>query len=264
MDKYLELVSYAPSGAARPTPVLFVHGAWHGAWCWQEHFLPYFAQKGYGAHALSLRGHGASPGRERLRWTGIAQYANDVAQVIQRLPKPPVLVGHSMGAMVVQKYLGQHWAPAAVLLAPPPPRGVIATVLRILRRQPLVFLRANVALSLYPYVGTPALARELLFSVGLPEDQLLRHFARLQDESYRAFLDMLFLDLPRPRKVQLQPLVLGAAQDAVFSVSEVEAAAGAYGARAEIFDNMGHDMMLDAGWQAVADRIVGWLAAQHL
>jgi len=51
----LEVVSREPKQDVRPTPVLFVHGAWHGAWCWTEYFLPYFAQNGYHSYALSLK-----------------------------------------------------------------------------------------------------------------------------------------------------------------------------------------------------------------
>jgi hypothetical protein len=40
---------------------------------------------------------------------------------------------------------------------------------------------------------------------------------------------------------------------------QVELGAQAYGTRAEIFPGMGHAMMLDVGWQKVADRIIGWL-----
>ncbi|MBI5715520.1 MAG: alpha/beta hydrolase, partial [Chloroflexi bacterium] len=43
----LELITRQPASNPRPTPLLFVHGAWHGAWCWAEYFLPYFAQHGY-------------------------------------------------------------------------------------------------------------------------------------------------------------------------------------------------------------------------
>ncbi len=46
----LEVISQQPQSNARPTPLLFVHGAWHGAWCW-ENFLPYFAQHGYQTQA---------------------------------------------------------------------------------------------------------------------------------------------------------------------------------------------------------------------
>ena len=59
-------------------------------------------------------------------------------------------------------------------------------------------------------------------------------------------------------------LVLGAERDAVFGVDEVEATARAYNTKAELFKGMAHDMMLELGWQSVAERIVGWLREQKL
>ena len=56
-------------------------------------------------------------------------------------------------------------------------------------------------------------------------------------------------------------LVLGAERDILVPPSEVEQAARAYGTAAEIFPGMGHVMMLEAGWQKVADRIVDWTRA---
>ena len=93
----LETIKEEPAFDARSTPVLFVHGMSHAAWCWAEHFLPYFAQHGYVSHALSLRGHGGSEGRQRLRWTPLADYVSDVAQVVDQLEKSPVLEkGHHL------------------------------------------------------------------------------------------------------------------------------------------------------------------------
>lgn len=43
-----------PSPVARP-PLLCVHGSYHGAWCWAERFMPYFAARGYDVYAVSLR-----------------------------------------------------------------------------------------------------------------------------------------------------------------------------------------------------------------
>ena len=47
-------------------------------------------------------------------------------------------------------------------------------------------------------------------------------------------------------------------------VAEVEDTARAYHTPAEVFPDMGHDMMLEPGWQAVAERIDGWLSGQGL
>ncbi|MCO5098887.1 MAG: lysophospholipase [Rhodocyclaceae bacterium] len=82
-----------------------MHGAYAAAWCWDEHFLSFFAGHGYACHALSFSGHGGSAGRERLDSFGIDHYVQDVARVVAQLPAPPVLIGHSMGGMVAQKYL---------------------------------------------------------------------------------------------------------------------------------------------------------------
>jgi len=255
----LEIVSRQPAGEARETTILCVHGMWHGAWCWDENFLPYLAQQGYPATALSLRGHCGSEGREHLRRYSLADYVADLADVAARLPSPPVLVGHSMGGMIVQKYLERHTAPAAVLLASAPPRGLLPATVRYAGRHPLQFLKTNLTLSMFPVVGTPDLARECLFSSDLPAERLAELYARLQDESYRAYLDMILFDRPQPRHVNTPVLVLGAGKDMLISRREVESTARAYHTQAEFFEEMAHDGMLEDGWQAVGARVVGWL-----
>lgn len=260
----LEIIKKEAVSDVRPTPILFVHGMWHAAWCWAEHFLPYFAQHGYVSHALSLRGHGGSEGWERLRWTSLTDYVSDVTQVVSQMERPPILVGHSMGGMVVQKYLESNGAPSAVLLASVPPKGVIRATLRVAFRHPLAFMKANLTLSMFPIVKTPQMTQEAFFSADMPEEKVRSYFSRLQDDSYRAYLDMMGLSLPRPKRVKTPLLVLGAADDGIISPSEIEATAQAYGTRAEVFPGMAHDMMLEGGWQTVADRILAWLNEQGL
>ena len=104
------------------------------------------------------------------------------------------------------------------------------------------------------------MARFHLFGDEMPEEQVSRYQGRLQDESYRGYLDMMLFDLPKPARVKTPLLVLGAAEDRIFAPHEVEATAAAYGTSAHIFPNMAHDMMLDAGWQQAAESMVqGWL-----
>jgi alpha-beta hydrolase superfamily lysophospholipase len=255
----LEIISKKPKGVSRAVPILFVHGAWHGAWCWEKNFMPYFAENGYTAYALSLRGHGNSDAPAHFRWMRIADYVADVAQVVDQLPEKPVMVGHSMGGLIVQKYLEEYTAPAAVLLASVPVKGVFRTTLRIALRHPLAFLKANLTWSLYPIIGKPNLTRDAFFSKDISPDKLNGYFSLMQDESYLAFLDMMLFNLPNPEKVSTELLILGAEEDAIFHPDEIEATAAAYDKKAEIFEGMAHDMMLEAGWQTVADRIMNWL-----
>ncbi len=260
----LGMISKYPVESQYPTPLLFIHGAMHGAWCWDVHFLDYFAQHGFTAHAINLRGHGDSEGREKLRWTRIADYVEDVANAVRQLPSPPILIGHSMGGFIIQKYLEDHTAPAAVLLSSPSPTGLLPTALRNARRHPLTFAKVNLTLSLFPLVATPQLAREAFFSEDLADEQLLAYWKHMQDDSFMAFLDMVALDLPKPAKVKTPMLILGVARDNMLKPSEIEATARAYSQQAEIIADVAHNSMLDPRWQTVADRIQVWLKERNL
>ena len=163
-------------------------------------------------------------------------YVEDVAEVAGTFDTPPVVVAHSMGGMVVQQYLEDHEAPGGVLVASGPPRGVIGITMKIARRHPLRFLRMNATWSLYPVVADPQDARDLLFSDLLDEATALGYVARVQDESYLAFLDMLVLDRPRPHRVTAPMLVVGGSRDAIFPPPEVHATASAYDTSAVMFE----------------------------
>jgi predicted alpha/beta hydrolase family esterase len=49
---------------------------------------------------------------------GLADYADDLARAVAELPAEPVLIGHSMGTVVVQRYLAKAHAAGVALLAP--------------------------------------------------------------------------------------------------------------------------------------------------
>jgi pimeloyl-ACP methyl ester carboxylesterase len=259
----LEIISKHPLENRYPTPLLFIHGMMHGAWCWDVHFLDYFAQHGFAAHAVNLRGHGASEGRQKLRWTRISDFVDDIANAVRQLPSPPILIGHSMGGFVIQKYLEDYDAAGAVLLSSPPPVGLLGTTLRIARRRPLVFARINLTFSLLPVIATPQLAREAFFSADFPDEELRGYWKRMQDESYMSFLDMVALDLPKPVKVKTPLLVLGAARDNMLEPSEIEATARAYHTQFEIIPDVAHNSMLETRWRTVAERILVWLNRAH-
>jgi len=246
-----------PRNKTHSPPLLFVHGAWHSSWCWTEHFTGFFADLGYTSYALDLTGHGDTSGS--LRTTLIAHYVSDVRRVAMSLPEEPVIIGHSMGGLVTQQYLARYRAKAGVLMASVPTRGAIGATLRVARDHPRAFLRANATWNLGPIVDEPARAIDLLFGTDMDPQEARRYALRLQDESYLAYLEMI-LALPRPSRIRDPVVVLGADQDAIFSVTEVEATARAYGTKATIFEHMGHDMMLEPQWHLPAQTIADWLA----
>jgi pimeloyl-ACP methyl ester carboxylesterase len=261
----LEVIDKGSATESHPVPLLFVHGAWHGAWCWDEYFLDFFVERGYRGVAVSLRGHGNSPAEKRMQMCSVDDFVEDVRSVAEKLPSNPVVIGHSMGGFVVQKYLHSYDAPAGVLLASEPPLGARGYLWREAKRHPWHILRATLTTkSLHGY-KTPKLAREHFFSPGMPESEVVRYAARLNEEyTGRLTLEQLFLNLPKPEVVTTPLLVLGAALDGCFTTEEIHATARAYRTEAEIFPGMGHNMMVEPGWQAVAERIDGWLLSQKL
>jgi len=242
-------------------PVLFVHGAWHGSWCWAEHFLDRFADAGHDAYAIDLRFHGdgTPPGpRPDLRRVTIGDYLSDIHRALAALPRTTVLVGHSMGGYLVQRYLARRRGGPGVLLAPVPHRGVAAASIRIGARHPAALAKATATWSMWPIVEDRARAARLLFDPDMPDDLAGRYLDRLQDESYTAYLGM-FVPV-RTRLVRSPMLVIGGSEDAIFTTGEVAATARAYGTEPLIVDGAGHDLMLGARWETVAEEILRWLA----
>ena len=260
----LEVIDKGSATEAHPVPLLFVHGGWHAAWCWDENFLGFFADRGYRSVALSLRNHGNSDEKNPRRCS-VADWVSDVAAVANSLPAEPVVVGHSMGGFVVQKYLETRNAPAGVLLASIPVSGAIRVLVRIMGRHPLRAARATLRGKSLRALNTPRAVRENFYSAATPEADIARYTALL-DEEYagRQSFDLTMLSLPKPERVTTPLLVLGAEYDACCSQDEIQKTARAYGTEAEFFSGMGHNMMLEPGWQAVAERIDGWLTGQGL
>jgi pimeloyl-ACP methyl ester carboxylesterase len=260
---YLEILSRHPATPSRPIPLLFVHGSFAGAAVWDEYFLPYCARHGYEAHAVSLRGHGGSAGHERLRWWSLADYVADLRRAVAALGRSPVLIGHSMGGMVVQKLMETHTVPGVVLMASLPPQGLLPSLWGMAVSHPHLLQQLALIQCLGPQCATPDLMRETLFSDDLPDERLWAYFRLLQGESIRVGLDMLGGDplwLPRDHGVPM--LVIGAGRDTFFSAGLSRDIARHYAAEFELFPDLAHALMLEAGWQAVADRLLAWLDAR--
>jgi pimeloyl-ACP methyl ester carboxylesterase len=254
----LEIISRGCCAGGVNPPLLFVHGGWHGAWCWDRGFLERIARRGFEVHALSLRGHGKSPGREHLRTTRVRDFVDDIEEVASALRAPPIVIGHSMGGFLTQKLMERRPLRGAVLLASMPPNGVGEFLGRLIRTDPVGVLQANLTLRLHSVVSTPDRVKRLFFSERTPDDDVDFIASRLGDEAFLAYLDMVFADLCKPAK-GTPVLVLGAERDAIFPVETTKRIAAAYGTEAIFFPNMAHNMMLEPGWEKVADTIVTWV-----
>jgi pimeloyl-ACP methyl ester carboxylesterase len=245
-----ELVEVLPDepDPSKP-PLLFVHGAWQGAWSWQEHWMPEAAARGWRTYAVSLRGHGGSEGRDELPLAPLRYFEHDVLQAITELPAPPVLVGHSMGGLVVQHVLERYRsAPAGVLVAPVPPTHGLEILGALARHHP-----GSLAKML---VGAQPDAR-MFFGPRADDVTVRRKQQRMDDESWLATYQLV---LPRrPRTSRSPVLVLGGGDDTVTPPSAMVRTARHYGTKARLFRGMGHDLMLEPDWRAPLDAMLDWL-----
>ena len=77
---------------------VFVHGAWHGAWCWSK-VVSLLEGTGHKATALDLPGHGRDD--TPITQVTFEAYCNKAREIVEAQPEPVILVGHSMGGRVV-------------------------------------------------------------------------------------------------------------------------------------------------------------------
>lgn len=245
--------------ASRP-PLLFVHGGYVNGDCWDCHFLDYFSARGYDCVALDLSGHGRSDGRDELNELGIDDYVADVARVAATLATPPVLIGHSMGGVVVQRYLERNPGAGVALLAPVPTTGLSFSSVQLVARQPDFLREASRALRRKYSADTIRVMRDVYFSPDATEEDLAPFLPMVQPESDLAISEMMAMvwNLPK-RRPRIPALAIAGSKDAVFSSSLLHFSASSWNAKTVIVPRAGHMLMMDPQWQATAEPMHAWL-----
>ena len=262
MQNVLEVRSALPRSNRRNRnpPLLFVHGAYCDAWCWDVHILPWFAGAGYAAYALSLRGHGKSPGRENLGSLHLADYMEDIRQVVGELPARPVLIGHSMGATLVERLVAEETFPGAALVCPVPPSGLLPVLTRLWWRRPDFFWHAQ---KLHRGAIDPvamSTLREFYFTSNAPAEILAGAMRHLSPESPQAVMELAWRALaPRPQAHDTPICVIAAANDALFTPEDAQAIAARHGSDAIVLDDLPHMLMLEPGWERLAETLRDWI-----
>ncbi len=250
----LTVLSAQPAHAARP-PVLFIHGYFADATVFDA-WLPFFADRGFSAYAVNLRGRGGSRPSTDLGRASIADFVTDAAEVARAIGTPAV-VGHSMGGLIAQRLAALGDVRAAALIAPAPPRGISVLSPRLVIKQ-LKYLPSIIASKLvHP-------SREDLRDLVLnrvpagDQDALLDQFI---PDSGRAARDMSVTGVPvEASRVHCPMLVIAAENDRFIPMPVVTRVAARYHAPLQTMLGHGHMIVLEPGWEAVADTIARWLA----
>ncbi|MEW6350068.1 MAG: alpha/beta hydrolase family protein [Thermodesulfobacteriota bacterium] len=239
---------YVPGESSRRTPLLMVHGGCHGWWAYEK-WLPCFAEAGWRSLALSLRNHTGSyrlPPGDFLTLR-VEDYVEDVLHVIAWIGTAPVLLGHSMGGIIVQKVAEKVPLAALVLVEPVGP-GQLGAI-----RPPF---RTDVPV----HLDSATVRRSW--------------FHDIDDDTFRGIYDRLVPESPSvineysggevlvdPGKIECPILVVGARFGASV-LHRTDKIAGFFSADWFIVPDCGHDLMLEPAAPIAASQVDTWLKSR--
>lgn len=247
--------------------IFMIHGMWSGGWQW-DNYRRFFEERGYRCLAPTLRFHDVDP-REPphpdLGTTSLLDYASDLENELRKLDHQPVIMGHSMGGLLAQILGSRGLARALVLLTPALPRGILAL-------KPSSIRGFWSCLTRWGFWRKPCRQTygEAIYSTMnlLPAEEQKETYEKLVFESGRAAFEigLWFLDRKRvseidARRITCPVLVIGGAQDRIIPTSIVRKIARRYPQVATYreYANHAHKVILEPGWQDVAEDIAGWL-----
>jgi len=252
----IEHIVQQPEKRTHLTPLLFQHGAWHGAWCWQQ-WMKHFASAGYEVHAISLPAHGnSSSNKKHINFYTFKDYVETLAGQVEMISPTPVVIGHSLGGAILQKYLENHQLPAAVLLASLPSSGSLKMVFRLLKQHPLPIWMGMLKLNSYEWIKTPVLVQALFLNSETNIDTVAFH-KNLVRESANPFAHLFPFAKSNPN--QSPVLVISGEKDAIFTVAEENITAKQFGAKNIVIQGQAHNLMMESAQEQVATIIDNWI-----
>ncbi|MCP4538476.1 MAG: alpha/beta hydrolase [Chloroflexi bacterium] len=262
----IERIVYVPQERRFETPIVMQHGMWHGAWCWQL-WQELFAEWGWETHAHSLPGHAGSPTQRPIARCTLDYYLSFLKTEVERMPRRPVLMGHSMGGALTQWFL-KHVAddlPAAVLVASWVSHSMFKDGLaRLVSYDPVGALLMTLSWDATPLKRTGS-GSAVRFLVGpdaaVPLDELQ---PKLGPES----AIVLYQHNPPlwvpPERVNT-PMLWIAGEDDPLLVEPVERRSAAhYGADYIVAEKARHNVMIEHNYRQTAESIHRWLAEREI
>ena len=261
------------------TPVLFIHGLWLHASSWQP-WQDLFAEAGYEPVAPGWPGDGdtveatrANP--DAVANKGIDEITDHYAKIIDALPAPPILIGHSFGGLIAEKLLGMDRGAAAIAIDAAQIKGVL--------QLPLSSLRATLPVFANPanrHKAVSLTAKQFRYSFGntlseeesnaLHERWTIPSPARPLFEAATAAFSPHSPDNVDTANEDRGPLLLTmGGRDHTVPAAITKSTLKQYRDSAAVTDlvefaDRGHSLTIDAGWREVAEACLGWLNKQGL
>lgn len=236
--------------------VLLVHGTWCNGDNWGE-FATELERRGYTVHAPTLRHHGA-PGDSDARTNarkvgkvGLLDYVADLSDLVENMDTPPIVVGHSLGALLAQLLAARVRTAGLVLLGPAPSAGMwnaYPTMFRLWARYLPQWLAGR---PMYPVSWK---AWTTLICNTTPPDIQESYYATLCAESGTAYrqMSLWFLDPARNARVDFDAvdapvLVVTGSEDRCTVPRIGKVTSRKYRARGTYVELAGSDHMMTVG-----------------
>lgn len=261
IGEVLRAEQYKPLRPKQKTPLLFVHGIFHGSWTWWN-FMDFFASRGITCYALNYRGHFLSSGHDRLGEAVVEDYVTDVKNCLTAIGKDTILIGHSMGGIVSQKVAESTRLQKLILLDSAPCRQITEAFLE-LDAERLEFTR-HAFLPLPDGTSimerNPDTIKKLLFEKNKVSDEaLMQTFAFLGRESTLVLQKHGFLPV-NPDTITCPVYVLGRTGLGNSRNPNLWDALADYlnAAARSIRSDISHNMMCELDWQVHARLIEQW------
>jgi pimeloyl-ACP methyl ester carboxylesterase len=247
--------------------IVMLHGASAGGWCFDK-FRGVFEAQGWTVHTPDLIGHGKDKaGADKtLAGVGLVQYRNDFARVLAKLPPQPVILGHSMGAVLAQQLAASGLARALILVSPAPRAGILVSSDS---EKDLAQSLMGIP-SFWKTVINPDFDLACVYSLNrVPKDQQRAVFDKFGPESGLAYFEMFFWMLDKTNAAQVDTsavrcpvLCLSGTDDNLVSLATARATASPYPG-AQFWEEAGHGHMIvvEPGAEDVARRIAAWIPA---
>lgn len=246
--------------------IVLLHGLFVNDLTWQD-WIPYLEAQGFQVHAPAHPGHAGLPAQLRnappanLHRVGFKDVVQHTVDLIDRLDEKPLVIGHSMAGMVVQKLVEMDKVSAGVSIAGAPPRNVTAPFSTVRIVWPSINFFAGKAL----FRGSEKWYRKAFFNTLSPADQQAAFQKFALPESRKIGRDLLTQSFSNVNfKLPHAPLLfVGGTKDAIFPNSLTRKIAGKYQdpnsqTDLKFFEGRSHFICGEPNWEEVADHILHW------
>ncbi|MCX6180330.1 MAG: alpha/beta hydrolase [Bacteroidetes bacterium] len=111
--------------------IVFIHGLFMNPTSWEE-WIKFYEAKGYTCYAPAYACHSGEPKSLRnkidisLGGLTFDQVMDSLVLFIDKLPEKPILIGHSMGGLAVQKLINLGKGVAGICIDSAPPKGIFS------------------------------------------------------------------------------------------------------------------------------------------